>query len=219
MNKVQAPAERGQAADAKGTRRIADRPRRSIPIGWIVGGLIAALVVIAVVFGGGGITESGDPAVTGAPLPLYSAGGLDGAVGLQAPTITGADFDGDQVTIGAVGQPVAIAFLAHWCPHCQAEVIEVHDWLDAGGGVDGVEIVSVATATNSARDNYPPSVWLSEWTPSVLLDDLDGSAMAAYGGNAFPFWVFLDDTGRVVSRSAGSLDLTTLVQMMEATTG
>ncbi|MBT8208334.1 MAG: TlpA family protein disulfide reductase, partial [Acidimicrobiia bacterium] len=121
------------------------------------------------------------------------------------------------VVIDGAGQPTAVVFLAHWCPHCQAEVVEVQEWIDQGGGVDGVAIVSVATATEPVRDNYPPSEWLSDWTPPVLLDDADGSVMAAFGGNAFPFWAFVDADGRVVSRQAGSLDIPVLVELMTAT--
>lgn len=196
----------------------AESPKKRIPVGGLIVGAVVVLVLAAIIFGGGDIAaETGSPAISGTDLPLFSSGQVDGAVGMAAPTVSGEDFDGNVVTIDSAGQPTAVLFLAHWCPHCQAEVIEVSDWLEAGGGVDGVNIVSVATATDPVRDNYPPSVWLSDWTPPVLLDDADRSVLTAFGGNAFPFWAFLDGDGRVVARHAGSLGIPGLVEMMMAT--
>lgn len=181
-------------------------------------GAVVILVLAAIIFGGEQIGgETGSPEISGTDLPLFNASQIDGAVGMLAPTVSGEDFSGEEVVIDGAGQPTAVVFLAHWCPHCQAEVVEVQEWIDQGGGVDGVAIVSVATATEPVRDNYPPSEWLSDWTPPVLLDDADGSVMAAFGGNAFPFWAFVDADGRVVSRQAGSLDIPVLVELMTAT--
>ncbi|NNE95459.1 MAG: hypothetical protein HKN24_05470, partial [Acidimicrobiales bacterium] len=41
----------------------------------------------------------------------------------------------------------------------------------------------------------------------VLVDTAESSVAAAFGLNAYPFWVVLDHDGVVLARSAGSLPL------------
>lgn len=199
----------------------APKPKRSIPVLPIVFSVIAVLLVLAVTLTSntGPGSEFGEPAVAGDILPLFdSRASLDLAVGEKAPVITGENFDGETVTIGDSGSPTAVVFLAHWCPHCQEEVPKVVEWLEAGGGVEGVDLVSVATSTNSARANYPPSVWLERerWAQDVVLDDSEFSALRSYGAGGFPYWVFLNADGTVAARSAGQLDIASLEQFMLA---
>jgi len=227
------PAQKPASTAAKGgdkggggtgttTRRVAEapKPKRNIPVVGIAFGVIALLLVAAVVLTSdvGPGAETGDAVVEDTVLPLFQDPQGDPASGLTAPTITGDDFDGEAVTIGPTGSPTAIVFLAHWCPHCQAEAPRVQAWLDGGGGVPGVEILSVSTSVNSARGNYPPSSWLKNlgWTSPVLKDDTDSSAHFAYGAGGFPYWVFLNADGTVAARSSGELDISTLEQYMQA---
>ena len=144
----------------------------------------------------------------------------DPAIGLVAPEITGQDFDDGTVAVAHDGTPKAIVFLAHWCQHCQAEVPRVQAWLDAGGGVEGVEIVSVTTSANSGQPNWPPSEWLERenWTSPNIRDDADSSALQAYGGSSFPYWVFLNGDGTVAHRQAGQTDIATLQAIMTTLT-
>lgn len=196
---------------------------RKIPWLGIAFGAIALALVSAILFTGGeeGLSDSeridrvaGSPEISGESLPPLG-GGTDAAVGQQAPRVVGADIDGNEVAFGGDG-PTAVLFLAHWCPHCQAEVPRVQQWLDSGGGVEGVEIVSVATSFDPARGNWPPQDWLGEenWTQPVLYDDTQSSVLAAFGAGAFPFWVFLDDDGNVVQRVSGELDIPTLEALL-----
>lgn len=210
-------ADNGKAT----TRRVveAPKPKRNIPVVGIAFGAIALLLVAAVTLTGnvGPGSETGEPTVDGTFLPLFQSSQGDPAIGAQAPTVTGENFDGEAVTVGPNGSPAAIVFLAHWCPHCQAEVPRVQAWLDGGGGVDGVEIMSVSTSVNSARGNYPPSSWLNNagWSTDVLLDDTDNVAHSAYGAGGFPYWVFLNADGTVAARTGGELDIATLEQFMQ----
>jgi thiol-disulfide isomerase/thioredoxin len=189
------------------------------PILLIVFGVIAVALVAAIVLSSdepvGSAGEYGEPTVTGAHLePFGDAPTLaqDPAVGMMAPEVTGQDFDGTTVSIAADGTPRVVLFLAHWCTHCQAEVPRVQEWLDAGGGVDGVEIVSVTTSANSGADNWPPSEWLDRegWTSPNIRDDQASSVLEAYGGSSFPFWVFVNGDGTVAVRLAGEIDISTL---------
>ena len=191
--------------------------RRNIFLG-VVGGVIVLLLVLAIIFDAGPQGETGEPVVTGEVLPPFQATQNDLAIGVAAPAATGEGVEGDTVEIEPGGSPMAIVFLAHWCPHCQAEVPRVQEWLDSGGGVDGVEIVGVSTAINSTRDNYPPSEWLESegWTAPVLKDDASGIVHQAFGGGGFPYWVFVDADGNVAARSSGELDIASLEQFMQA---
>jgi len=206
----------------KPSRSVVEAPKKSrnIPVVGIAFGVIAILLVAAVTLGGntGPGSDLGEPTVEGNPLTPFQATAGDDAIGLQAPVVTGEDFSGEVVTIGEPGTPTAVAFLAHWCSHCQAEVPRVQAWLDGGGGVDGVDIVSVSTSINSARGNYPPSAWFERegWAAPVLRDDSNNLAHLSYGGGGFPYWVFLNADGTVAARSAGELDIGTLETFMQA---
>jgi len=124
--------------------------------------------------------------VSGTPLPQYdSTKSSDPAIGDTIPTLTGKSIDdGSEVTIGpdSGGKPQVIVFVAHWCPHCQAEVPRLVQLAD-DGAFDGVQVSAVATATNEQADNYPPSAWLKneKWPFPVLADDAKGTAAQAYG--------------------------------------
>ncbi|NND04172.1 MAG: TlpA family protein disulfide reductase [Acidimicrobiia bacterium] len=194
------------------------KPKRNIPVFGIVIGVIAVLLVAAVTLTSGSApgSEFGEPSVSGDGLPPFQSTAGDTAIGETAPVVTGQDFDGNEVVVGEAGTPAAIVFLAHWCSHCQAEVPRVQEWLDNGGGVEGVEIVSVATSMNSAQPNFPPSAWLERegWTSPVLLDDTDSSTLLSYGAGGFPYWVFLNADGTVAARSAGQLDIPQLEAFM-----
>ena len=70
--------------------------------------------------------------VEGSALPALDDPSDDAAVGLTAPVLTGENFDGAAVTTASDGGPVMVIFLAHWCPHCNAEIPRLLD-LEAAG--------------------------------------------------------------------------------------
>src|SRR5689334_19796914 len=125
---------------------------------------------------------SGVPVITGAQLPDFQNPNGDPAVGLAAPEVAGADFAGKPVKIAHDGRAKAIMFIAHWCPHCQAEVPLVEAWVKAGGVPSGVDMLSVATSIDPTRPNYPPDAWLQRegWTVPVIADPTN-SVASAYG--------------------------------------
>ena len=123
---------------------------------WILGGIVGLGLIVALAISIAGeepVDESrgyGDPTVTGDPLPVYAAGQEDVSVGLTAPTVEGADWEGNPVTIEPNGTPKIMVFLAHWCPHCQADVPVIQQWINDGNLPDAVELISVATAHRQA---------------------------------------------------------------------
>lgn len=199
---------------------------RKFPVLWVVFGAIAALLVAAIVFSGEESIGSGGEygEVTLGPESLPQMGGDaafypdDPAFGQTAPEAAGVDFDDSSVSIEHNGTPKAVVFLAHWCGHCQNEVPAVQAWLDATGGVPGVEMVSVTTSASSGQPNWPPSEWLDRegWTTPNIRDDSDSSAFVAYGGRSFPYWVFLDGEGTTVHRQAGRMEIAQLEAIMQS---
>lgn len=144
--------------------------------------------------------------VTGSPLVELPDDRADPAVGQLAPVLRGDDPSGEAVRAPTSGKPTVVLFVAHWCPHCRAEVPVVQRWVEDGRRPEGVDLVSVATAMDPSRPNYPTSEWLDDegWTSPVLADG-DNQAAAAYGLSAFPFWAAVDGDGRIVERRTGEL--------------
>jgi thiol-disulfide isomerase/thioredoxin len=208
QRRAQAVANR-QAADAAAHQR---RTRTAL---W---GGVAVLVVIAVIIavlvsGGGGDSsatafETAPVKVTGAALPQYdSTVSPDPAIGDTIPTLDGKSlFDGKPITVAPNGKPQAIIFVAHWCPHCQAEVPRLVQ-LAQQGVFDGVDVTAVATGTNSGYPNYPPSSWLKDqkWPFPVMADSKQETAAQAYGLSAYPYFVLVTANGKVAARASGEI--------------
>jgi thiol-disulfide isomerase/thioredoxin len=213
--RAQAVAERQRVSEA------AARQRRNRVVLW--GGLavvVVIAVVVAVVAGGGGNDakatsfETAAVKVSGTPLPKFDSNqSPDPAIGDTIPTLEGKSvFDGGSVTIGpndgsgGGAQPQAIVFVAHWCPHCQAEVPRLVS-LAKQGVFDGVDVSAVATGTNSTYPNYPPSAWLKDvdWPFPVMADTKTGTAAQAFGLTAYPYFVLVDANGKVVARGSGEI--------------
>jgi thiol-disulfide isomerase/thioredoxin len=158
--------------------------------------------------------------VTGTALPRYE-GEPDPAVGRPIAEITGAGFDGAPVTIAPDGRPKLVLFVAHWCPHCQREVPKLSEYLRQHPLPADVDMVTVATGTSPDRPNYPPSGWLAreKWPGSVLADSTQSTAASAFGLSAYPFFVAVDASGKVVARTSGELTTETFAQLMQAARG
>ncbi|MCP4965161.1 MAG: TlpA family protein disulfide reductase [bacterium] len=214
------------ATKTKKTMAKTESAKKSFPVLGVVFGGIALLLVAAIVFSPsesiGSAGEYGDPVISGSSLPPMTGGASvvesDEAIGLDAPEVEGQDFDDSTVKIENDGTAKAIVFLAHWCSHCQAEVPRVQSWLDATGGVPGVQLMSVTTSASSGQQNWPPSEWMERenWSSPNIRDDSDSSVLRAYGGSSFPYWVFLNSDGTVAFRMSGETDITTLETIMES---
>lgn len=196
------PGARGQATAA----------RRQ---GFLVGGAVLAMVIVlglAIAFGpGGGGSDSDALAyapveVEGTALPPYeSAAAADPALGLAAPGLFGQSPDGTAISVQP-NKPTLLVFLAHWCPHCQAELPVLVD-MAADGAFEGVRPVAILTGTNPDAPNYPPAAWLERegWTGEVLVDDDASSAGSAYGLTTYPYLVVVRGDGTIAGRASGEL--------------
>jgi thiol-disulfide isomerase/thioredoxin len=201
------------------TRRVPTppRPNRARPSWAVWGGLIAAFAVVLVV--GIAIALAADddtdpnaevfgPVQTElASLPTYDAAlATDPAVGSAAPILLGRNPDGTGIEVGGAGRPTLVVFLAHWCPHCQAELPLLVDLAEAGA-FEGLRTVAVLTGSNPDAPNFPPVDWLERegWTGEVLLDDEVATAATAYGLAGYPFMVAMGADGNVVGRTSGEV--------------
>ena len=208
---------------------------RKIPVFGLV---VAAIVVLGVVAvfaasvsrtSGGGSGETRTVEAAGEALPVLDPEApTDPAVGLPAPDLVGEDFDGNPVEVGAGtsdagpdGRLTLVTFVAHWCPHCQAELPRLVQWATDGSIPDNVRLVAVATGTNRLQPNYPPSQWLENvgWPGVVLVDDSTGTAGEQYGLSGYPFFAAIGPDGNILARGSGELDLEGVNQMIAAVTG
>lgn len=194
---------------------------------WVVIGGIAVAVLIAGVVAVTTVTgtapDAADVTVVGDPVPVLSGNaplGRDIAFGRDAPGVEGTDWNGNPVTIDpGDGRSKLIVFLAHWCPHCQAEVPVVQAWLNETGGHPDVDVYGVATSNDRTRPNWPPGEWLDRegWTPPTLVDN-SGKAARAYGMAGTPFWAVVNAEGKVVYRIAGGVGIEGFINMQELST-
>ena len=195
-------------------------------IGVIIGGIIAVTAVVSLMSSNDksstavATSEYSDITVTGDVLPpLPDAPALDTAIGMTAPVLAGKGFSGNTVTT-ASGTPTLIVFLAHWCPHCQRETPLLVEWEKAGKFPVGVDVIAIATATDPANPNYPPSEWLARenfpvlWP--VMADSKEKTAGDAFGLTGYPFFTLLDGSGKVVKRMSGEIPMEELTVLMNA---
>ena len=201
----------------------ASTPRSSTPL--IVAGivllvLLAAAAALALTGGSPGPAEPATTAVNvqGTALPRYESATADAAIGQPIPSLSGFDLDGNPIEIGPDDGALAIVVVAHWCPHCQAEIPVLSDWLASNQLPEGVQVMTVSTGIDPARPNYPPSAWLERegWTEPTLTDDANSSALAALGLNSFPGFVFVNADGTVSQRTTGEISTETWAQAIEA---
>ena len=211
--------ERRAAAQAAQNRR---RTRFLVYGGLAVVVVIAAVVAVALSSSGSDAQasqyEQAPVKVTGTPLPPFKGPVGDPAIGDTIPTLQGVSvFNGDPVKIAPNGKPQAIVFVAHWCPHCQAEVPRLVA-LAKRGAFDGVDVTAVATGTNTGYPNYPPSAWLKRdhWPFPVMADSKDYAAANAYGLTAYPYFVLVDQDGKVAGRASGEVTDADVVANLKA---
>ena len=205
------------ASKPKKKSAVAKARKKQPPWLWIgTAAVVLILAVAAIASGGGsdddktteGVKQTGSVTVTGTPLPeLPRDGAADPAVGQVVPELEGQAFDGDPTLISNDGRAKLIIFVAHWCPHCQKEIPLLADHLKSHPLPANLDLFTVSTAVDSKRPNYPPSSWLrkEKWDAPTLADSDDGKAAVAFGLSAFPYFVAVDGTGKVVARTTGEI--------------
>ncbi len=194
---------------------------------FIAGGValaIAAIIAVVLVVGGGSsssstttstITLNSGDVVTAAEFqPVEAEGEMlsqledpdnDLARGKIAPVVNGFGFDGAPLTIAPKGKPMLVVFLAHWCPHCNAEIPRLIEWKDSGAMPADLGVVGVSTGARDGAPNWPPSQWVIDkaWPWPVMADNEDQSAAVAFGVSGYPGLILLNGDGKVLARRSG----------------
>jgi len=198
---------------------------------WLIGSIAAAIAIAAIVAVATqsssddvvtGVEEFNSVEVAGDPLPQYSDSASDTAIGMTAPILTGKGFTGNTIVTGP-GAPTLLVFLAHWCPHCQREVPLLVQWNRDGLVPSGLDVIAIATSTDPASPNFPPSEWLAreEFPPlwPVMTDSGEKTAANAMGVSGFPFFVLLDSSGKVALRISGEIEMPVLTEQINKALG
>jgi len=143
----------------------------------------------------------------------------DPSVGAPAPVLRGYSFDGRPVTIEpGDGRSHMVVFLAHWCPHCNAEVPRLIEWKNMGMVPEGLDVIGVSTGVAADRPNYPPSEWVVEkqWPWTVLADSVTQDAAMAYGVSGYPFFTIIGADGTVKLRASGEKSIDEIDALVDA---
>ncbi len=207
---------------------------------YIVGAIVAVVVlIIAVVIFAGGSNDNGSTSNTSATAttavggnggtsagpgenqPVTYTGDVltpledpneDAARGKIAPTLSGYAFDGSPLALAPSGAPTLVVFLAHWCPHCNAEIPRLIEWKASGKMPADLNVVGVSTAARNDQPNYPPSQWVVDkaWPWAVMADSEAQDAAVAYGVSGYPGLILLDGEGKVLARRSGEVGITEL---------
>ncbi len=149
--------------------------------------------------------------ISGLALPTFDGTVTDPAVGTLAPIVTGTDLlTGEPVSSFESienAKPLMIAFYAHWCPHCQAELPQVSDGLNRNPLPDAVDFIAVSTFEDANRGNHPPAAWFrrEEWRLPTISDTRGSAVAEVFGVQSVPFLVLVDIEGNVAARVPGSL--------------
>lgn len=220
-------AKRGSAGGGTGMKKSSM---------WVlvgIGVVIILAAVIAIGASGGGDAEPAGPTVpgqpakaefqdvqtTGNPLAPPNRDGTDLEIGSPAPSLLGFDFDGSKVEVvpGDGSGPLMLVFLAHWCPHCNAEIPVLIEWKESGLVPEGMRVVGVATSSNKRQPNWPPSKWLDNkgWPWETMADTETNVAANLYGVTGFPFIVVVDAEGKVKGRTSGEMGLEALSSFVD----
>ncbi|MGA0118255.1 MAG: TlpA family protein disulfide reductase [Ilumatobacteraceae bacterium] len=189
--------------------------------------LIALAAAIAVFASGGDDSSSPDttadivdggvaPAeyqkvtVDGDALEPLGQDATDPAKGKVAPNISGYTFSGFPVSVKPAtdGSPTMLVFLAHWCPHCNAEMPRLINWYEDGLVPSDLRVIGIGTSSRKDQANWPPSKWMQsfDWPFEVMADSETNEAGLAYGVDGYPFMIILDKDGKVVARHSGEMD-------------
>ena len=176
------------------------RSRTPLILGLVLA--VVAVAAIAAVVLSGGDDDAGEAGATAV-----------------APALRGEDYAGNAVEVvpGEDG-PLMIVFLAHWCPHCNAEIPVLQEW-DASGAIpDELRVVGVSTSVREEAPNYPPDQWISDvgWTWPLLADDAESTFAESYDVSGFPFIVFVDEAGQVTATTTGEQPIEALQVFADA---
>ena len=166
--------------------------------------------------------------ITGDALPAFDPSVVDTAIGMPAPAVVGHDHSGNEVAIDPATGPHLVLFVAHWCPHCAADLPHVIEWMADGTIPQWLPVTLVSTAESATAANYPADTWLQEhgWPSPEIRDPSRGDGAAgevatAYGTSGYPYYVLIGADGTIAARTTGEQtagDMTALITALPSAT-
>lgn len=222
-----------QAAPATAPRsasRTAAPARRSLDPRWLIGGatVVVVLAVFAITyFSGGlsGLTGGGAAAVPVGEVTETSAGGPAAtgmlAVGSQAPDLKWTAGGQSGSFAGERGHPVLVAYVATWCPHCQAEVAVLNKINQRYAG-QGLKVMGVSASTMGMDGRSRASLgdlerFVREHN-ATYPHYFDGALVGAqrYGVRSFPTIYLIDGNGTIRFAQSGEVPEADLARAVES---
>jgi hypothetical protein len=209
------------------------QPARNSPdnaspsIKWIAAGIVVIVVLalgIAIALASGSSSTAGESVdvadvvrVAGEDLPAFQGPETeDPALGRTVPTLSGVGLDNSPVELS--GGPRVIAVVAHWCPHCQAEVPRITELVETDQWPEQVGLQYVSTAQDRTKGNWSPAEWFARErvTAPVLVDDRASTAYQALGVQGFPFLVGVAADNKVAWRVSGEQSPSELLALAQS---
>jgi thiol-disulfide isomerase/thioredoxin len=200
---------------------------------WLIGGatLVVVLAAVLITYFAGGFGGGGGGGGGSVPVGQVTETALNGpaapgmlAVGTPAPDLQWTLSGEPGSVAGQRGHPVLLAFVATWCPHCQAEVAVLNKIQDRFAG-QGLKLYAV-TASPQGMDGRSRAslgdleLFVKQFNaryPHLF----DGSLVGAqrYGVRGFPTLYVLDSGGTIRFAQSGEVpeaDLAAAVQSVMA---
>jgi thiol-disulfide isomerase/thioredoxin len=189
--------------------------QRSVLVGVLLGLVVIAVVLVAVVAVRGGGDDNVDARLVG---PGPAAEPTDGlaiapADGKPLPDVELTTFDGQPFSFGQLaGTPAVINFWASYCAPCVKEMPAIESVHQAMG--DKVAIVGV---NNQDPESKADDLARQTGVTYTLVRDPKGDAFFDLGLSVMPTTVFVDANGRIVATEFGEMTQSELTEKIEST--
>jgi|GEM_PF-80409 len=158
--------------------------------------------------------QTAEVSIASGQIVAYEDAAVDFEVG-ELVEFSGTNFDGESVSVSPDGRIKVVYFLAHWCPHCQAEVKVVQQIINDGLKPDDLDIYSVSTLVRLDPSEPSPQRWLESvgWSSPVVRDDESSKLFKELGGRGTPYVIYLDGENKIIERVSGVSDRETTISI------
>jgi thiol-disulfide isomerase/thioredoxin len=190
--------------------------------------VVVVLAVFAITyFSGGlsGLTGSGAGAVPVGQVTETAANGPAAtgmlAVGTPAPDLQWTANGQSGSFAGERGHPVLVAFVATWCPHCQAEVAVLNKINQRYAG-QGLKVMGVTASTmgmdGRSRASLDDLEQFVKQHNAAYPHYFDGALVGAqrYGVRSFPTIYLIDGNGTIRFAQSGEVPEADLARAVES---
>jgi thiol-disulfide isomerase/thioredoxin len=218
-----------RSTGAPATGRGGQRGAGGLDARWLIGGatLVVVLAAVLITYFAGGFGGGGGGGGGSVPVGQVTETALNGpaapgmlAVGTPAPDLQWTLSGEPGSLAGQRGHPVLLAFVATWCPHCQAEVAVLNKIQDRFAG-QGLKLYAVTASPQGMDGRSRASVgdlelFVKQFNaryPHLFDGNLVGAQR--FGVRGFPTLYVLDPGGTIRFAQSGEVpeeDLAAAVQ-------